>query len=307
MANLTPEQLRQLQQMGGMYGDGTFYDEAAQRMYSPLYGNASMAPRNGDVDGAWTPGDPSAYWGYDKAQGTPMTEMNGKGYDIYDPTGQQTGSGTFSGYDGLGGDLSDIAKAMAVVGTVGFGGAALMGAGGLGGAGAGTGLSEMGLAGEGAFGATNAMGGAGAFGPAGTAYYGAGGAGLSELGLAGEGAFTGTNAAGGAATGSGVGGATVLGGAGASSLLKPALTVGSTLLGAKSGADAGKGGGMGADPRMDEFKYGENGVMPLARNLLTQQMTPEAQAGWLEMQKRGRGLLGGPIAPNGFERFYGGK
>lgn len=339
-ANLTPEQLRLLQQMGGMYGDGTYYDEAAQRMYSPLYGNARMSERNGDVDGAWTRGDPTSYWGYDKEQGTPMTEMNGKGYDIYDPTGKQTGSGTLSGYDGLKGDAADIAKAMAIVGTVGFGGAALMGAGGLGGAGAGA-AGASGAAGgvapytfgvNGAIGAYPAAMGAGAgYGTAlgsaaggalgaaaggGGGAGGAGGAGLSEMGLAGEGAFTGTNAAGGAATGSGVGGAT-MGAAGGGGLLS---TLGGTLgqygsliaplLGAAAGAqgnEAETSSTRKMDPRLDGPVYGEGGLVPRTQGLLAEQMSPEAQQGWLDMQNKGRGLLSTNVAPNGFGLFSGRK
>lgn len=219
-------------------------------------------------------------------------------------------------YDSLGDSATDIAKAMAVVLSAGYGGAALMGAGGAGGAGAGAGLSEAGLAGEGAFGATNAMGGAGAFGPAGSAYYGAG-AGLSEMGLAGQGAFTGTNVAGGAATGSGVGGATMGAAGGGGGLLQ---TLGGAagkygdliapLLGAAAGAQGNEAESSSTrkmDPRLDGPVYGEGGLVPRTQGLLAQQMTPEAQQGWLDMQSKGRGLLNTNVAPNGFGLFSGRK
>lgn len=59
------------------------------------------------------------------------------------------------------------------------------------------------------------------------------------------------------------------------------------------------------DPRLDGPVFGvEGGFVPKAQGLLTQQMSPEAQKQWLDMQAKGQSLLGGSIAGNGFNRYY---
>jgi len=55
---------------------------------------------------------------------------------------------------------------------------------------------------------------------------------------------------------------------------------------------------------MDQFVYGD--LMPKVQGLLTSQM-PLAQQAGDQMRMVGSGLLGQPIAPNGFERFTRGR
>jgi hypothetical protein len=47
--------------------------------------------------------------------------------------------------------------------------------------------------------------------------------------------------------------------------------------------------------------------MPIAQNLLMQQMKPEMQAGWEKMRNRGGLLMDTPVAGNGYNLLYGGK
>jgi hypothetical protein len=49
------------------------------------------------------------------------------------------------------------------------------------------------------------------------------------------------------------------------------------------------------------------GHVPRTQSLLAQQMSPEGQAGWQQMQRQGMNLLNNPIAGNGFSYFAGRK
>lgn len=82
------------------------------------------------------------------------------------------------------------------------------------------------------------------------------------------------------------------------------------LLGAgltAAGALAGKEGTPGQtserkmDPRLDNYVFGQNGVVPMAAGLLSQQM-PMAQQGGQQAFDFGRGLLGRGVAANPFVR-----
>ena len=82
------------------------------------------------------------------------------------------------------------------------------------------------------------------------------------------------------------------------------------LLGAgltAAGALAGKEGTPGQtserkmDPRLDNYVFGQNGVVPMAAGLLSQQM-PMAQQGGQQAFDFGRGLLGRGVAANPFMR-----
>ena len=74
-----------------------------------------------------------------------------------------------------------------------------------------------------------------------------------------------------------------------------------------AGALAGKEGTPGQtserkmDPRLDNYVFGQNGVVPMAAGLLSQQM-PMAQQGGQQAFDFGRGLLGRGVAANPFMR-----
>ena len=97
------------------------------------------------------------------------------------------------------------------------------------------------------------------------------------------------------------------GGAAAASLIPG---VSNSMLGAgltAAGALAGKEGTPGKtserkmDPRLDNYVFGQNGVVPMAAGLLSQQM-PMAQQGGQQAFDFGRGLLGRGVAANPFMR-----
>ena len=97
------------------------------------------------------------------------------------------------------------------------------------------------------------------------------------------------------------------GGAAAASLIPG---VSNSMLGAgltAAGALAGKEGTPGQtserkmDPRLDNYVFGQNGVVPMAAGLLSQQM-PMAQQGGQQAFDFGRGLLGRGVAANPFMR-----
>jgi hypothetical protein len=97
---------------------------------------------------------------------------------------------------------------------------------------------------------------------------------------------------------------TSLVGGGGSSL----LGLGATALGGLAGAqgqNADSSSTRKMDPRLDQPVFGD--LIPRAQSLLGQQMSPERQQGYRQMQTMGQSLLGRPIAGNDFERFYGGR
>lgn len=186
---------------------------------------------------------------------------------------------------GLGGGVASQAGAAGGFGGLGFGGT--------------TGLPTFGgLTGE--FGGLTAA-------PFGSGFAGATfsdlAAGLGGLGTAGAGAAGAAGGAGGAGAA-----ASALGGAGSglgglAGLAGPAAAVAGGLLGAQSN-DQSQTQERKMDPRMDKFIYDD--LFPRTQGLLSQQM-PQAQQTGDQMRQIGMGLLGSPVAGNGFSMFYKGR
>lgn len=278
---LTPEQLKAIRE---------WYEGAPGKLPGGLGGGVYTDPTTGMT---YQPNDPSsgtAYVGYDQRTMVPGTSkvsnFNGDGSfnhesDTIDPN-------KLTGWD--------LAVALAIGGGAAygagmFGGAGAAGAGGAGGPGSATWGMDLGGAGladttyAANIGAAGGMGGGGIGGAAGGGASMLGGAAPTVAGAAG-------------------GGSGLLGSMGG--LLGPAATLGGALLGAKGNKNETTSERK-MDPRLDGPVYGTGGLIPNATNLMQQQMSPEGQAGWMEMQQRGRGLLGGPIAGNGFAQFAGRK
>lgn len=97
------------------------------------------------------------------------------------------------------------------------------------------------------------------------------------------------------------------GGAAAASLIpgvsNNVLGGAATLLGAAAGSQGtpGQTSERKMDPRLDNYVFGQNGVVPMAAGLLSQQM-PMAQQGGQQAFEFGRGLLGRGVAANPFMR-----
>lgn len=97
------------------------------------------------------------------------------------------------------------------------------------------------------------------------------------------------------------------GGAAAASLIpgvsNNVLGGAATLLGAAAGSQGtpGQTSERKMDPRLDNYVFGQNGVVPMAAGLLSQQM-PMAQQGGQQAFDFGRGLLGRGVAANPFMR-----
>ena len=93
---------------------------------------------------------------------------------------------------------------------------------------------------------------------------------------------------------------------GASSLLGPALSLAGAVAGSK-GVNKNVTQTQKMDPRLDGAVYGDQGLVPRAQGLLAQQMSPQGQAGYMNMQNVGQGLLSNPMAGNGYAQFAGRK
>jgi hypothetical protein len=335
----------------GYYGQsysqtGSYYDPSTQRWYLPTYERTGM-PSQG-VEGVDDTLRQTGYAGYQnlgKEGGDAPIRYAGKGYDVYDTNGNQTGQSRFGDPNGpLKGTLSkdgsatDYWKAVAMAVLPALGGA-VFGAGSAG-AEAGAAGAEVGaggaLAGDatmpGLLGAGNsglAYGAAipglesyalplaaGAAGGAAGAAGGGGGAATTGGALQGSSAgmsgMAGSNAAFNSAMGGGAGlGAVGAGGGGLSSLVSGAggtsslLGAGSTLLGALAGS---KGVQSSTTKDIPEWlkPYAQK-ALGYAGGLLDQQMQPGYLAGYDQMRSVGQGLLNQPIAGNGFSKFFPGK
>ncbi len=81
------------------------------------------------------------------------------------------------------------------------------------------------------------------------------------------------------------------------------LGAGLTAAGALAGSQGtpGQTSERKMDPRLDNYVFGQNGVVPMAAGLLSQQM-PMAQQGGQQAFDFGRGLLGRGVASNPFMR-----
>jgi len=81
------------------------------------------------------------------------------------------------------------------------------------------------------------------------------------------------------------------------------LGAGLTAAGALAGSQGtpGQSSERKMDPRLDNYVFGQNGVVPMAAGLLSQQM-PMAQQGGQQAFQFGQGLLGRGVASNPFMR-----
>lgn len=282
LQSLTPEILQALMANGGGYTtpDGMYFAPRLETSYN------GMDNQNTQQTGY--------YGGY--LDPTDFTLNHLRPYGIYDKSGKLTGTGAWSQTDES--DLEFFAPAL-LAAAAGVGASML---GGLGGAAAGSGELV-----NGAFLGEGMASGIPAWDLAAT------NAGLS-LGVP-TGALqtvqTGSEAAAGskalaqslapyASTATGTG-ASLLSGIG-----DKALGIGATVLGGALGSQGtpDRTQEKKMDPRMDQFVYGE--LMPKVQGLLNSQM-PLAQQAGDQMRMVGSGLLGQPIAPNGFERFTRGR
>lgn len=321
--NLSPELLARLR--GYNYtNEGSYYDPQAGRWYTPEWTQTGVSGQGQDAAPQYAL---TGWRGYDSPQseyGADPSRLNGRAYDVYDASGQQTGGGAWSGIEGRSvmDDLLPLAMVAAPFAMSMFpalGSAASFGANPV-------------LSGASATGATQALGAGGALagaGGAGGAGYGMSGGltepaasigmtgGLTEAELAAMGAG-GAGTAGGAgygvlggatepvasmAAGSGAGGG-LLGAAGAAGkLLGPAAAI----LGAAAGAKGQQANQTTARDIPEWLKPSVMGLLGQTDALLARQTAPGALAGYDDMQRLGRGLLNAPVAGNGFGLFQRGR
>lgn len=274
------------QQGGSGYVPGSTMDQGGQRFqatYTP--------PTSYGMDGIGQTQSIESILGYD-----PNKTQTGDAFNVY------KADGTFSNQDVFKPDRSmqDLMMFLAAAGGI-------------------YGLANMGaIPSMGAESAAGGVGNAGGFIGEGTtsgipAWDGAG-ASLGQNGtFLGEGVSSGVPAwdgAGGAAFGGGA--ATKAATTAATSLIPgisdKALGIGATVLGGALGSQEtpGQTTERKMDPRLDQYVYGTNGLIPSAAGLLASQM-PQAQQVGQQLNTMGTGLLGRGIAPNGFERFTKGR
>lgn len=291
-----------------------FQDNGMQKQAVPLYGQGQRVGEG--EDGVYESGPLQGYRVADYMPGQTIYDNNGRPYTEFNAQGQQTGTGTFSGLGDKGMDFFEtyILPAMALATGAGMANA-------IGGLGAGATSGAGGFIGEGAASGIPAWDGA---------LVNAGTVGTSASTLGQNGAFLGENMASGvpawdaAATNAGLsltapagasfGGNTISNGVqnAATSLIpgvsNSMLGTGLTALTALSGSQGTEGQTTERkmDPRLDQYVYGTNGLIPSAAGLLASQM-PQAQQVGQQLNTMGTGLLGRGIAPNGFERFTKGR
>lgn len=280
---LTPAQIAR-GETGNYVNDGYQYTP----QWAEWDGSARVT-RNGESDESWELNDPT-FAKMKHMPGTALHERNGEQYDVLDAQGNFVRNQTVSGMSEWD-NLKDIAKAAAIVGGVGFGGAALMG--GLGAAPVGAAANVPGMGGT--FAGGSATGGLTAGAGAGSALSAAETtAALEAASAEAMGAYGGTATAGGGLLNLAKGAVDKYG-----KYIAPAA---GALLGSQKNK-ASQSQTRTMDPRLDGPVYGEGGLVPRTQGLLAQQMSPEAQQGWLDMQRQGQGLLGTKVAPNGFGLF----
>lgn len=298
---------------------------------SPQYGDQQWIGQGADA--VLTPGAATEYWatkdlghGHGSYGGGGSAIYEDAAYDRYGADGGFLGS---DNYEDMGTD--GFTKLMAyAVAAAAAGGIGSTIAGAAGAAGAGGGMGNGAFLGEAAW--TPTAGAAPLEFGAGTSAMGAGGSGLGANGaFLGEaawaptagaaplefGAGTATMGAGGAGGLGGLGGAGGLGSVGSAlGSVGSALGGSGGLLGLAGPLIGGLAGAQGQedsqtqerrmDPRLDNYVYGANGLMPQVQSLLATQQ-PFADAAGAQMRSVGSGLLGGPVAPNGFDRFTKGR
>ena len=296
LSQLTPEILQALAS-GQPYrtADGMYF---APRLETSYNGMDSQDTRQTGYYGGYL--DPTDYLKNDQ-----------RPYGVYDMQGNLTGTGAWSqGKDWFDSPLAPLLPVLMAAGAYGLG----LGSGGAGGALTGF---QAGVPTAAEMAASNA-----AFANTLSPYLATGVPQMmGTLELIPEAAMPGTvtgytgptfSGLGAAAGGAGAaGGAAGAGGAGAAGSLIPgisdkALGIGATVLGGALGSQGtpDQTQEKKMDPRMDQFVYGD--LMPKVQGLLTSQM-PLAQQAGDQMRMVGAGLLGQPIAPNGFERFTRGR
>jgi hypothetical protein len=291
MANLTPELLKLLQGGGNMVNSGgTVLD--GSRAFHPVFLNQFTG--GGGAEGGDMQSSVTGYQGYDyQGQDADWDDYAGKQRDLYDASGQYTGSDVFQERDPM---WQTALTYAAILASAGAAGGALAGAAGGAGAGAGGGMVNGAFLGEGALSGIGAwdgaLAGAGAAGAGGGAAadgllnglngsdimsdafvqnggYGAGGFGGSNGGLLSSLTSSLTNGGGGSDW--------------TSLLTKYGPGILGGLVGGKSGSE-GSNTQKTMDPRLDPHIFGDKGGFA-----------------------RAYGLLDTPVAPNAFERFYGGR
>lgn len=282
-------------------------------------GSSSYVPSQFTLDGInYVPNGQGGYWGFqdnpDWNSGSKIANYNGTPYTNYDAQGNAIGQGQLSGISND--NFMSTWGPFAMVGA-GFGAGLLSGAG------------MAGAGGSGAFVGEGATSGIPAWDTAGTSLAGGapsvgGGLGVGSGGFspaASDAAFD-SAAAGG--TGGSSGGYLMGSSAGMAAPAASAqafnaaladaaavptwLKVGSSLLGAVAGSQGVKSNetiSKNMNPQVAPYVYG--GLLPGVQGLLAQQSSPQAQQGWQQVQNAALGLLGQPVAGNGFSRFFPGK
>jgi hypothetical protein len=277
---LTQEQLRAILQDPN-------YRDADGYAYQAVYADPGSYQGMDSYTGGGGPTSIRKYKPIANAKQGDSAKLNGTLYDEYDLSGKHIGQNTWH-------DLGDGIKWQQGLGAI-----ALAALGGYG-------LSQMGGAAGLDAAATAGMDGA-AFGDAGMMYAGADAGAAATLGGGGSlstvAPLAGAAGAGGAAAGMGggaaAGGGGLLGGlgAGASSLLGPAAAAIGGIAGAQG--QEGQTSERKMDPRLDQYVYGQNGLIPGVHGLLQRQNPIALQTGDY-MRNFGQGLLGRGVAANPF-------
>lgn len=271
--NLTPQQLAELQRL---FNTPVESSDANANAYMPeavyMDGRTYDKQDSGLLAYDYNPNDFT-----DPRTQEQQSLFNGSGYDQYGKDGSFTNSGVFTGIQdsNKAGEFLTALAMMAPMFAAGISPAANA-AMSFGTNPVMSGLSNSGAIFSGTAGLTGAAGGAaGAAGGGGYGITGGATEPVASIGGGASGAAGGAGAASGAATGAGEG------------LLGTAMKYVPGLLGAVIGGTQGSGGRGDLDPRLQSLLYGDD----------------KTKGGF----SYARGLLDAPVAPNGFERFYGGK
>jgi hypothetical protein len=271
-----------------------------------MYGQSFATSTNGGGEGANNTTALNGYWGQDAANAALDAQDKKSQFGSYDLSGNHKMDFMNDPKDGLTFQQWALMMGAALAGGYGLNAALGGAAGGAGGAGYGIvgGATEPAASLAMGSGAGGASGGA-AMGAAGGAA-GAGGVGtmpyLTPLStsIADVGALPTMSA------GSGIGGA-------AAGLMDKYGGAAATALGALAGSQGQKKEETTSkqmDPRMDPYIYGnkdQRGLLQYAQSVLDRQMSPGYLQGYEDMRNVGRGLLGQPVAGNGFNKFFPGR
>lgn len=322
---------------GGGSGSYIYTDPTTgkQTQAMPLYGQGRRVGEG--MDAGYENGPMQGYRLGEYVPGQTIYDNNGRGYVDYNTQGQQIGAGT---YEGLGDKTMDFIESALPYLAIATGAGMANAIGGLGAVAPGSdlaamsGIGEAGLT-ESQLSSLLSQGGipGSTVGPNFTQGYTDGGTAGGTMtpgtptydpwstGSAGT-PFTTLNS--GPVLPNGTGGAPSVSPTGAPNAPPPGTPPGgnslipgvsNTLLGTGLTALTALTGSQGTegqtterkmDPRLDQYVYGTNGLIPSAAGLLASQM-PQAQQVGQQLNTMGTGLLGRGIAPNGFERFTKGR